>query len=63
MIEEADDEEDTREADSIAKRASVLARSNPQDAQALLAFAEDQEDQYAYMEDNLIGAIWVLKRR
>lgn len=62
VIEEADDEEDSREADSIGNRASALARSNPLNAQALFAFAKAQEDQYAYMEDNLIGAIWVLKR-
>jgi len=63
VIEGADDEEDSQEANFIATRASALARSNPRDAQALLAFAKDQEDQYAYMEDNLVGAIWVLKRR
>lgn len=62
-IEEADDAEDFREADSITKRASALALSHPHDARELLALAKSQEDQYACMADNLIGAIWVLKRR
>lgn len=61
--EEADDAEDVEEAQSIARRASALARSHPQGARELLALVKDQEDQYASMEDNLIGAIWVLKQR
>jgi SAM-dependent methyltransferase len=62
VFETDDEEEDDEEADAIMRRASVLVQAHPEHAEALLAFARAQSDQYAYMESNLTGAIWVLQR-
>ena len=61
-IEEADDSEDTEEPESIARRVSEIAMNHPQHAEELLAFAKSKEAQCVYTEDNLTGAIRVLKR-
>lgn len=62
VFEDDDEAEDDEEAEAIMRRASMLARAHPEHAEALLAFARAQSDQYAYMESNLTGAIWVLLR-
>lgn len=55
-------EDDTNEAELIRSRAEDLARRHPNLATELLEFAENQAAENDYIDENLIGAIWVLQR-
>ena len=61
--DEEDEDEDEEEARWIRSRVTKLAREHPEYSEALLAFAAAQEDQYAYMAENLLGVVWVVQRK
>lgn len=50
------------EAELIAERASVIAARRPEIAAKVFKYAETQAAEYEYLDENFIGAIWVLKR-
>lgn len=56
----ADDED--AEGDLIMRRADALAHRYPDHAPGLLGFARDQQRELAFIEENLQGAVWVLRR-
>ena len=51
-----------REAKMIAARAKKIATRRPEIAVEALGYAEKQAAEYDFMDENFIGAIWVLKR-
>jgi cyclopropane fatty-acyl-phospholipid synthase-like methyltransferase len=58
-------EPDTEEEDEgalIRRRALALAEKHPQLADAFRRFADDQDCAYAYIDEHLVAAIWVLQR-
>ena len=57
---DGDDEPD--ESALIVARAETLAVRYPDQAEAIMGFAQSQTAENEYIEDNLIGAIWVLQR-
>ena len=50
------------EAEAILKRAQGLALRHPELADRLLAYAQDQADEYGFLAENLTGAIWVFRK-
>lgn len=60
-VEEDDDEEED-EAALILARAEGLAQAHPELREALLGFAHSQAAENHYIDENLIGAVWVLSR-
>jgi len=66
VIESGDDDEgnddDQEESALIQARAEALAARHPEIADAVLAYAEDQAAEYEFIAENLVEAIWVLKR-
>jgi SAM-dependent methyltransferase len=59
---DAHDEDDANEGELIRSRAEGLAERHPDLATELLEFAENQAAENTYIDENLIGAIWVLQR-
>jgi SAM-dependent methyltransferase len=60
--EELDDEDFEDEALKIRARAEALALEHPDLEQALMAFAESQAQENAFVEENLVDAIWILRK-
>ena len=58
--DEADEEED--EAEKIRIRAAALAIEHPHLKDALMEFAASQADENAFVDENFVDSIWVLKR-
>jgi SAM-dependent methyltransferase len=54
--------EGTSEGAVIRRRAEELAEQHPDLKAALLAFADEQIREYAFMEANLVPAVWLLRR-
>jgi len=46
----------------IAARAKIIAARRPEIAVDVLSYAEKQAAEYDFMDENFIGAIWILKR-
>lgn len=66
VVEEADDavaEAHRRDNAHIRRRAEALAARHPESREALLKFADDQEAETAFLESNVVSALWVLERR
>ena len=53
---------DRGEDELIAARANAIAARRPEIAAEVLNYAEAQAAEYDYLDENFIGAIWVLKR-
>lgn len=53
---------DREEADLIYQRAVAIAKAHPELEADLLGFAKGQVEENSYIDENLIGAIWVLQR-
>jgi len=60
--EEEEDDEEEDEGALIASRAARLSKAHPEMADAFMEFAAMQSSENAYIEENLIDAIWVLQR-
>ena len=50
------------EAKMITARARMIAARQPEIAVDVLRYAEKQAAEYDFMDENFIGAIWILKR-
>jgi cyclopropane fatty-acyl-phospholipid synthase-like methyltransferase len=50
------------EGEKIAARAKAIAARQPEIAAEVLNYAEAQAAEYEFIDENFIGAIWVLKR-
>lgn len=63
-VQAADDQTEVyaREAAQIRRRAEMLAERVPSLKADLMRYAEDQRQEYAYMADNVIAAVWLLER-
>lgn len=57
-----DEEDDVDEGALIRQRAEALAQRFPAQREGLLAFADDQAAENAFIDSNLVDAIWVLRR-
>jgi len=57
-----DEESQDNEAEKIRARAEALALQYPSLEQALMAFASDQAAENAFIEANLVDAVWVLRK-
>ena len=55
-------EEFEKEGAHLRCRAEALAKKHPELKEAFLAFANSQIQEYQFMEDTIIPAIWVLKK-
>ncbi|MEE8624813.1 MAG: class I SAM-dependent methyltransferase [Acidiferrobacterales bacterium] len=53
---------DRGEGEMIAARATAIAAQRPEIAAEVLNYAETQAAEYNFLDENFIGAIWVLKR-
>jgi hypothetical protein len=51
-----------REAKMIAARAKMIAARQPEIAVDVLRYAEKQAAEYDFMDENFVGAIWILRR-
>ena len=51
-----------KEGEMIAARAKAIAARQPDIAAEVLKYAEAQAAEYEFMDENFVGAIWVLKR-
>lgn len=60
LLEANDDDLDER--DRPAARAAALEERHPDLAPALRAFVRGQRDEYAFLAEQTIGAVWVLRR-
>jgi SAM-dependent methyltransferase len=58
-----DDTEDTDEAALLAARAAALATRHPKLSSAFRDFARSQQDEYDYLDEHTIGAVWAVQRR
>ncbi len=58
-----DDTHDSAEAALIAARAAALADRHPQLASAFEDYARFQQDEYDYLEEHTLGAVWAVRRR
>ena len=56
------DSEEHDEGEMIAARAKAIAARQPEIAAEVLNYAEAQAAEYEFIDENFIGAIWVLKR-
>ena len=63
-IIEADDcdRDKCDESEMIASRAKAIAARQPEIAAEVLNYAETQAAEYEFIDENFVGAIWVLKR-
>ena len=50
------------EGEMIAARAKAIAARQPEIAAEVLNYAEAQAAEYEFIDENFVGAIWVLKR-
>ena len=55
-------EDGPTEPDVIAARAAELARRNPELAEKLRAFVDDQRAEYEHLDAHMLGVVWVLRR-
>jgi SAM-dependent methyltransferase len=62
IIEAGDCDRGENEGDMIAARAKAIAARQPEIAAEVLNYAETQAAEYKLIDENFIGAIWVLKR-
>ena len=60
---ERDDDDAPDEAALIAERAAELAVRHPELASAFRDFASAQHDDYEYLDQHTIGAVWAIQRR
>ena len=56
------DQREHRETKLIAARARIIAARRPEIAIDVLSYAEKQAAEYDFMDENFIGAIWILER-
>ena len=62
LDDEADDDNGDEDAEAIQRRAVALAEQHPECRDQLLAFATYQVEAYAHIAENLVDAVWVLRR-
>ena len=55
-------EEFEKEGAHLRRRAEALAKKHPELKEAFLAFASSQIEEYQFMEDIIVPAIWILKK-
>lgn len=62
LDDETDDDNGDEDAEAIHRRAVALAEQHPECREQLLAFATYQAKANAHIAENLVDAVWVLRR-
>lgn len=63
LLEPSDDDlDDVDEAVLLAARATDLAARHPHLASVLEDFARSQQDEYDYLDEHTVGAVWAVRR-
>jgi len=62
IIESIDSDKSERDGGLIAARAKAIAARQPDIAVEVMKYAEAQAAEYKFIDENFVGAIWVLKR-